>query len=557
MSDIDLGALIPRIMQTDFYLDFLDAWNTELELYKADRCTPKLDLLNARELDTVASLQNITNMFGYYPDTSINGSVDFFKSEINSIAFRIKRKTTYPGYDYIFKSIPIIGYVYNLLWDDTALVKAWDEEEIETYLASHDLSTPFTDVIPDYYYSFFEDQAFTLDDGHTLDEGLYLDTNVIKEATHHLAIEVVPVSLSFTVDSTEPYLMTADYLDYIQYYVNYNRKVTEIPHVGVQLNLITDTSRYYNNLNGGLAYTVPDLHANFAVTQNWNWTTKEEVMYYICAGVGVNQMYGVGDTLGDIDSLDEEIYSRALSTENEDADTGDYYKLNTYIPTGTVKNLVLFVGDGVTYQRSGFTKYSSIIQKSFNISYYANNESQSVTDDGLGVLESDTFIGSIDYDTGEFELNFVNAASEEDSIAPTGDPSTISGNLSYNTVQLDTVEVAYTYNGDHIARSDAFGNITGDYVTSGTVTREGVISVSWSVQVTSASVTISYDYDNFGIPTNGYPVYISYRTEEVVRIREIGIKDPNGILVAYGVIPATYCPDRLFHLSLNIFIKKP
>lgn len=557
MSSIDLTSLLPKVMQSDFWAEFLDCVDTELELFKSDKCTPKQNILNARELSTVTDLQKITTMFGYYPDTTINGSVDFFKEEINSIAFRIKRKTTYPAYDYIFKTVPITGYVYNIFWDDIALVKAWDETEIETYLAAHDFSQPFIYTIPEYYYSFFIDDPFALDEGHTLDDGLYLDTNVFQETTHHLAIEIVPITLAFTVDSTEPYLMTDDYLDYIQHYVNYNRKVTEVPHVGVQLNLITDTSRYYNNLNGGLSYTVPDLRANLAVNQNWVYTTKEESIGYISAGVGTNQMWGIGETPGNINSLDEEIYERRLS-DNEIDDTGSYYKVNTYIPLGTVKNLVLFVGDGVTYQRSGFTKFPNVKEKSFSITYHANNEEQTVIDDGLGELESDVFIGSIDYETGEFELNFVNAASEDDSIVPSGNPSTISGNLSYNTVQLNTVEIAYAYGGNnYIGRSDATGTITGNFITSGTVTREGVISVTWIVQITSSAVVISYDYDNFGIPTNGYPVYINYRTEEVVRIREIGIKDPNGVLIAYGTVPAVHCADRDFHLSLNLFIKKP
>lgn len=559
MSTIDLTLLIPKVMQNDFWSQFLDACSDEMELLKSDIATPIIDIYNARELTTIPQLQEITKTFGFYPDTSLNGSVDFYKSEIDSIAYRIKRKTTYPGYDYIFKSIPIVGYVYNIFWDEVSMVKAWDETAIETALAAHDLSVPFTLLYPEYYYSFFENDPFLLDDGYTLDDNFYLDRASTISLTHHLAIEIVPVSLMFTVDSSEPYLMTNTYLDYVKYYTDYTRKATEAPHVGVQISLITDTSRYYNNLNGGLEYTVPDLRANFAVTQNFTSFIQDQTFKYLVAGTGLAKMYGVGETLGPIDDLDEELFEKELS-ENESSDEGDYYKINSYVPTGTVKNNVLFVGDGSTFTRSGYTKYKNIIPKSFVLTYFANNQLQTISDaTGAGVLDSDIFSGTINYSTGQYDINFVNSVEEDDTLSP-GGVSAITTNLSYNTVILDSVEVQYEYSGSvHIARSNSLGVISevGGFIGPGSVVDTlGNITVNFLVTVDMEPIICTYDFYNYGIPRNGYPVKLSYRTTDVVRIREIGIKDYQGRLVAYATVPPTYVSDRDFHLSVNLFIKK-
>jgi hypothetical protein len=652
-TNIDTGSFLPLTLRNQFYLDLCASIDVEMQYFKDNVCTPLKDTFNIRNITDTARLQEISSSFGYYPNTILNSSTDFLKSEISSISYRIKRKTTYSGYQKTFDSIPEVGHVYNLFWNDVSLVKAVNFNgssvtevagtgdgstlhfqytleqystyvnqtidikvnnasiyvtatnaaveilttspnvgsgtytratgnliftfitapamssaigvtytssitDINTYLLSIVFGQPFTNIIPQYYYSFFSNTSILLDDGNFLDSGLYLDTNVLKTATHHLAIEICPITLT-TVNSIK-YLTTADVLDYVAYYSHYNRKVTENPHVGVQICLYTDNSRFYDNLAYG-SYTIPALEAKLAVTQDYSAGSIVDMFTYVVAGTGIKTMWNHSQTPGSLTALLNQVYSRTL-TSNEVDDTGNYYKVNTYIPSNTITNVLIMTGDGVNYTASGTLAYGNISPKSIYLSYTANNTAITINDNtGDGTMSSLSFDGTIDYSTGIYDFNFVNAQPFAEIVSSTGGISSIVNyQLAFITIIKTSAIVTFTYSGvQYQAMFDSSGTVipyAAAHIVSGSITTLGVLNMVWNVTLDAVAVTCSYEYDDYSIPANGTQVLLNYKTKDNVAITEIGILDSTGKLVVYGTIPPVLWPDRNYHLGLEILVKK-
>lgn len=666
-SSIDLKALVPSTILTEFYVDMLDAFSAELELYKSDKLTPQKDFYNVRELSKVYNidrLKEVASTFGYYPNITLTATDDasltaFYKREIESIPFKIRRKTTYAGYDYIFKSIPIAGYVYNMYYDGERLVRAMnyndhivnaqigtgdgstttftytytkpslyinqsikmyvettdinisasdasteilttspdigsgtyvretgellftfdnpplsgeniyveltvDVDDVNLQLDTYNFLDPFLYTLPEYYYSFVESNQFTLDSGYSLDDGYSLDTDILKELTHHLMIEIVPITL---IDGK--YLSNNLYLDYVFYYVNkYNRKVTEFPHIGAQLTMVCDDSGYYDNLKSTKPddYTINDLKAKLSTTLNYpgDDLNLEDIFYEIVAGTGSNTMFSYGEVITAIDALDNQFYKRRLRV-NESDDTGAYYKLNSYIPLNTIENYTLGTGDGSTIDFSDTLTITNIVPKSFVITYTANNTTYTLSDssgDGIIGPSSTVFNGTIDYVTGDWEFEFRNhVSSAPDTISVTHPGATsISGSTTTSPIKLDTFTFLYTYNGDSFnASSDALGNITSTgsgHLTSGTIDSSGNYSIVFTIEIDDLTLDLYYDYYLYSVPTLGTDILVSYRTNDNVEITEVGVYNKVGELVIYSVIPPMDCPEREdYYLGLQYYIK--
>jgi len=552
-SNIDIKKLLPRVMRIDFWEDLMDAFSDELTLLKSE-IAEKMNLFYVRNITDENQLLEIATTFGYLPDRSLDDSLSYFKQEINSISFRIKKKTSYQSYDYIFSSIPILGHVYNLFWDGSNLIKAIDGTTTESYLDIQDYTLPFTNVIPEYYYSSLLNEPPTLDSGQSLDENWTLDVNIQKISTHHIAIEVIPIVLT-TYNSIE-YLWTLEYLNFLLKASNYTRKATEVPHIGVQLSLITDQSRYYDNLSLS-TYTVPALKANFAITQNFTIDSKFFMFYKICAGTGQQTMFSrLSPPPGTISSLANEIYCKTLS-DGESSDLTNWWLVNSYIPLGEILNYNFSTGDGSTSSLTGVFSYINIIPLTMTLDYTSSSVDYSITDDGVGNLSSSTFTGTIDYATGSYIFNFYKDYDISDEIVSSGSVNILNTNTTNQNLLVETFIITYFISStQYSATTDIFGTITGIGITSGSITSTGLISIIFTTVIDATDVTVDYTYRQYSIPDSLTPIYISYRTEEQISITEIGIKNYSDELVAYATIPPIYAPNSYFHLGLELFIQK-
>lgn len=118
------NTLISPLTSDDLWVEFLEANSFEIanmeEYYKSIKNNWNINK-NDKE-----NLIRISQTFGYIPNMIINNTVDMCKREIESIPYRIKRKTTRTGYIFSLKQYYGHGDVFNYYWDGEKLVKSVD-----------------------------------------------------------------------------------------------------------------------------------------------------------------------------------------------------------------------------------------------------------------------------------------------------------------------------------------------------------------------------------------------------------------------------------------------
>lgn len=300
MSDLYLKEKLPKSLQINLWTQLMDAIEVELLYLKEDIDFLQL-LYDVRNLTDVTQLLEIAEQFGYSPDLSLDGSIEFLRSEVLSIIFKIKNKSTYFIYDYIFATAGQIGYVFNVFWNGTKLLKAIDEDEINANLLTYVYPDVFTGFTPLFNFTIFSSGDTYYDTGLEYDASTRLfaeyDSSIIT-ATKHLSIEYIPTEL-ITINTIE-YLMTSDYLQFLSYHVLLTKKCTEIPHIGINTAIFMDQTGFFDNLLVSPdkdSYTHPDIKTRGAITAFLNQFNPTVPAFdfnndfvYIVAGIGAKNI---------------------------------------------------------------------------------------------------------------------------------------------------------------------------------------------------------------------------------------------------------------------------
>lgn len=263
--DSNMKAKLHTALRNDFWFQWLEAIAEEYDLFKTENIDSTAFFNDIYQV-TSERLIDISKKFGYTPNLILDSSREFLEQEVLSIAWKILNKSTVNGYNYIFKTMPYRGNVYNLYYDDIKLIHAVNYPETITALGSHDPKTVFYDFVPDLFFSAV-DNLIRLDEGNTLDEdpAWELDNGFYYIYSAHLAIEAI-MDRVLVEDSTD-YLMLPDYMAYLLEGSKYNRKATDVPHVGGQLNIVTDESGYFDySLVAPGPYSVDDLKLKSCMT---------------------------------------------------------------------------------------------------------------------------------------------------------------------------------------------------------------------------------------------------------------------------------------------------
>jgi len=354
-NNVDLKKYLPASLKNDYWIDLCDALSVELDLFREYRIDYKKFYYDIKYLfDNYSSFDSIkTNYvlnrfleiikeFNSNTNRQVDDSLDFLYNEVRAIVLKIKNKGTYFGYNYNFRNINKLGYVYNLYYNTFNLVKALDINGANGVIANlnlADYTLPFTGLTPDLFYSLFVNENFILDTGLHLDEEhtvdgrkWYLDYNDYSQPSSHLAIEYIADEL--IVEDTINYLMTPTYFEYLLGSSLYNRKVINTLHIGVQLNLLLKNSIYYDYTSGD-THSIPTLETNCITTDYYNKSvlsgmSVNDMFYYMVGGVGKKNL-----TSKNYPNLNEEVFGYW----SFDEDYGD-----TFYDTGINYNNGLLYG---------------------------------------------------------------------------------------------------------------------------------------------------------------------------------------------------------------------
>lgn len=271
---LDLLQRTPKYIQNiPLWRDFLDAVTLELNRFKTE-VAKKASYYDIDAYTDIEELKDFSTSFGYPPILNIAGDdLDYLKQDTKSLPFKIKNKGTLYYYHYIFNLIPYSGGVYSFLYDtaETTLFRAIDIPDTIIDLDLADFTEPFVKVASivdgytygptkygiDAYIDYLDDQAVTV------------------TRTKRLGIEYA-IEEVLTVDSTE-YLMTSNYLRYLERATDYGRKASTTPHVGAQLNLLIDETGFYDTHGLGEAYSVADLKLQSSTTDFFRTTPSVQI----------------------------------------------------------------------------------------------------------------------------------------------------------------------------------------------------------------------------------------------------------------------------------------
>jgi len=317
-ATIDLKNFTPNMVKNQpLWEDFLDAVSDELELVKV-QIELKKRLFQTDQYTDINELIDLSKSLGYSPNLILKEDIDYIRQEVDSIVFKIKSKATYTFYNYLFKLVPKDGETYILFQDSLTLARAIDHTATFLNLSTHDIATPFTGLTSILHYNEYQDFSAALDADPLLyldsDKVWYLDQDIVIKPTQHLAIEYQIGNL-LQNGALEDVLITADYLAYLSAGVEYGRKVTNIPHIGINLSLPMGNQGFANQYSvaeniaqGTVAeqYTIPLLKTYASVTDNYRFidnatpiedppliTILSSLFKYIVVGTGTKSFFNI------------------------------------------------------------------------------------------------------------------------------------------------------------------------------------------------------------------------------------------------------------------------
>lgn len=203
-------TLLSPLTHDLLWSQYLEAFSYELQNMQDEYSKIKNNWnINKNDKD---NLIRISESFGYTPNLIINNTINTAKLEIDSIPYRIQKKTTYDGYSLIFQQNGYKGETFNYYWNGEKLIKVVDYSETIDNLLNSNHYSPFynikpiknysstvnsTNIILDYLvngqkdYDKYGIRRYSLD--QLLGTSLWqLDTSYLQLPTKHLGIEYFP-----------------------------------------------------------------------------------------------------------------------------------------------------------------------------------------------------------------------------------------------------------------------------------------------------------------------------------------------------------------------------
>jgi len=482
MGLVDLKKLLPKSLQTEmFWNDLMDTLKDELELLKTEEYNKLLYLYDLKNNTDKDLLKQVALGYGYQIDNSLFDSLDYVQTDTESIGFRKRFKTTYLGYEYDYKSAEYDGDVSILYYDGEKLIRAIDSQTFTILANVIDFTKPSKFYGERNYYQFFSgDLAY--DSGFTYDEvGLQYDLSFNKVSTKHITVEYFPEKL-ITNNSVE-YTMTNEYLDYLSFGTNQNRRIIETPHNGVQLTFLMDESGFVDNLipTSG-QYSYPDMKFSQS-TIFGNFPTPLINITTLKVGTGVQSIPSKDDVspswptdiaspLFKIGLRPDEKYSDTILTSIQTILQIEYMK-DEIVSATQATSFVATLSQETTIQKFGF-----------ELVYTIGGKQLIATDDGNGNIVGDHIIsGTINYSTSVIDITFD---------VQTDVGITINANYKYNSI------------GDELKQGESF--------TTTQITEAGLFNDSGELVAYATFPPVEYNDNKYHISFQ----FVIYEVEDVI-----------------------------------------
>jgi hypothetical protein len=580
---------IPPTIRGTVYEAMLQAVSEELAIWRAAIGEMKTSFYDI-DLAGRERLTALANEFGVPFITTVKDGLDWLREEVRAIPFKIFYKGTTTLYTAFIAAVDRAGeiFVYTYREDLGGITRNAQSPLFEAESTPqnkpfrHRSRGDFSGIIKTW---------ISLDDEYVLDAGeslWRLDTSSSEISTNHLGVE-------YWIDRTiqkgkkegtqfvlEEFLMTKEYLDYMDASMEFGRRTKEVPHIGSQISVQTDLTGLFNSFDPGMEFSVPDLKLKIAARPDLpDHVPTSYDIEYAEFGIGGQEIASIQNP--DIPFPSDLQYRVARVPVL----FRDHYSNDNYIGAEggylgqAIQEIKLLSGsrwfDGVNKDFE-FTLPIVPVQRGNIVFEFVLPESESslvyqVTDDKRGGLLSPHGKGVINYETGKGTLttDFEYSTSEAITEQPEGEhdrkhfvqelvPGTqvflTPGSITLSFMIGDGVNQRM-----YLAQDDGNGRFVHPQILAGAIdyyTR--IVDIIFKAPVVDPSIKpfkCGYSYRvNFALP-EGTELWANYYfTRQTVSITEAGFRSRDGTLVIYATFPPVEFSSNKYHCNFLVLVKR-
>jgi hypothetical protein len=415
VTDLKTIKRIPPSIRGTIYEAMLEAVSEELSVWRESIRQQKTAFYDVDVMDT-DRLTEISGTFGVPFIATVKSDMTFLQEEVRAIPFKIYYKGTPTLYKSFFYAVDRYGemfiYVYQVTIHGIAksMLLPFDNALLTppNLPFRHPSRGDFSGTVKEWLKL---DTELYLDAGDSL---WNLDTSSAEISTNHFGMEYFidriitrkDVDLTTGVETENEYLMTKEYLDYINRSIEFARRVKEVPHIGSQLSIQTDASGLCNSYDPTSEYTVPSLKLK-AVTRPdfFSLVSSPHDISSIEFGIGKKEVASVQNPgVPFPDELDSKVCSASVPFRDQIDDANYIGAIGEYLGQ-SLSGFKVLDGtdiDGVKQSFDFNLPFAPIQRGNITLEFHLPaGDVLPITDDRKGALLSLNGYGSVDYKTGE------------------------------------------------------------------------------------------------------------------------------------------------------------
>jgi hypothetical protein len=595
VKDLKTTKRFPPSLRGTIYESMLEAVSEELSIWRESIREQKTSFYDVN-LMSLERLTEICKTFGVPFVTSVKSDMLFLREEVRSIPFKIYFKGTPTLYKSFFYAIDRYGemFIYIYRADINNIMRSMLEPFNEAYQTP--LNLPFR-------HRSRGDFSGSIEDWLKLDSGLYLDagdamwrldTSATEISTNHIGLEFFidriisrkDIDIAIGTETINEYLMTKEYLDYINKNMEFARRAKEVPHIGSQLSIQTDTSGLCNSFDPSSEYSIPDLKLKAVTHQDFfKLVNSSHDITHVEFGIKSQDVPSVENPDVDFpEDLASKVYSVPVLFKNQLDDTYFMGAIGEYLGQSLNGFQVLDESnfDGVEQKFTFKLPFAPIQRGNIKLEFrLPSGEIFAITDDRRGALMSIYGKGTVDYKTGICELKTkFNYSQIVDSLETGLQPESERKHFIYTlangpSVVPSSVWLTFTVGTDADQRTymvndtpDYPGSPLGKFIHSLIEEGQGFINYSTkeidviftsplvkpSVKPFSCKYCFPVDYT---LPVGTVLLASYFFTQQPILITEAGFRNKDGILVNYATFPPFEFNSTAYHLNFMIMVRKP
>jgi hypothetical protein len=277
LKDLHSVKRIPPSIRGTVYEAMLQSVSEELAIWRSSIGKIKETFFDVDLVD-IERLTVLANTFGVPFISSVKDDIDWFREEVRSIPFKIFYKGTTTLYRSFFLAVDRLGEIYVYTYQSglselsPSMLNPLNgvEDTPQNLPLRHRSRNDFSGVVKTWISL---DENYFLDSDETLWK---LDVNSSETTTNHIGIEywidriIYRESVKNGQKISEELLMSKEYLDYLSVSMDFARRTKEVPHIGSQLSIITDTTGLCNFFDPSSEYSIPSLKLKVAARSDFS-----------------------------------------------------------------------------------------------------------------------------------------------------------------------------------------------------------------------------------------------------------------------------------------------